>query len=191
MDIPVNSIYETIPTYQLIKTKILYPVLIDEIKRHLRIDVTLEEDDDYLNNLVKAATQSAEDFIGKDIARTQNVLRINDFDDDYLKVYEGNFLTSGLTVVDSNSVAIGTVLRTSIHYDFFTIEWTSSIASDPLTVTFFTGFEENTCPEVIKQAIMIECANLYDFEKSSYTNNYVKRGDAFDRLLRSYRSIRF
>lgn len=193
MDLPVNSTYLTIPKYQLVKTKVSYPVEIDEVKRHLRIDVTLEDDDDYLNGVIKGATQSAENFIGKDIAKTLNALRIDDFDDDCLRIYEGNFLTTGLTVSSDASalLPIGTVHQTSIHYDYFTIEWSSSIAADPIYINFYTGFEEDQCPEVIKQAIMIEISNLYDFEKSSYTQNYVKKGDAFDRLLRPYVNIRF
>lgn len=186
----MNNLFDNLPEYQLTKTKISYPLSLDIVKRHLRLDNDFVDDDDYIQDLIYSATQMAENYIGKDIAKTKNVLRIDDFTDDNLKVMEGNFL-SVLSVTDSNLNSIGTIHQTSVHYDYFTIEWTSEISADPLIVTFYTGFDDNTYPELLKQAILIAIGDFYDNSRTSLIYSGLTDSKIFERILNSYQSIRF
>lgn len=57
----------------VVKTKTTYPVSLLEAKIHLRVDIDFEEDDGYIEGLIKASTHACENYIGKDIALTTNV----------------------------------------------------------------------------------------------------------------------
>ena len=46
-----------------------------------------------------------------------------------------------------------------------------------------------SCPYMVKQAILICSADLYDTERSSYTIGSIKRGDIVQRLLLPYKTI--
>ena len=46
-----------------------------------------------------------------------------------------------------------------------------------------------SCPYMVKQAMLISCADLYDSERSSYTLSAIKRGDVIQRLLLPYKTI--
>jgi hypothetical protein len=180
----------TIPDDQLTKTRMIYPLSLCTIKRHLRLDNDFIDDDDYLEQLRKAGTQMAEAYLNKAIAKTLNVLRIDDFYSDTLKIYEGNFL-SLVSVVNSSSVALGTLYQTSVHYDYFTLQWTNSICADPVTITFYTGFEEDQTPELINQAILIKIADLYDNSRSDFNWGGMNDNKVFETILNSYQAIRF
>jgi hypothetical protein len=175
---------------QEIKTKLNYPVSLCEVKRHLRIDNDFVDDDAYLEGLIIAATQLAENFIEKDIAETSTVLRLDDFVGDYVRITDGNFL-SLTSVVNDASVAIGTVHQTSKHDNFFQIEWTTSLCSNPLTITYKTGFLENTTPPIIKQAILIKIADLYDSQRADYNWSGMQDNKVFENILTYYKQIRF
>ena len=91
------------PLNQIIKTKLTYPVTLDEAKRHLRVDERFELDDDYISRLVFAATKKAEEYIGKDISLTSNVLTIDNFCSDTLFYDEGNFYSLTSVVIDNST----------------------------------------------------------------------------------------
>lgn len=186
----MSEIAYTIPDYQIVKTRELYPLSLCEIKRHLRLHNDFVDDDDYLDNLIIAATQMTENYLNKAICKTLNVLRIDDFSSDTLKVMEGNYLST-VSVHDQNDVSIGTVKQVSIHYDYFTIEWTSLVSADPLELTFYTGFNENETPELLKQAILIKAADLYDNQRSSLNWSGMQDSKVFENILNYYTAIRF
>jgi len=198
------TLYGLVSTTQLTKTKISYPLSLSEVKRHLRLDNDFVDDDDYIMTLINAGTQIAENYIGKDIALTSNTLRIDNFgtflannqsvnitagfNGDYIKIFDGNFL-SVTSVLDGNSNPIGTIAQTSKHEDYFLIEWVQSITGDPITINYLTGFNDTiTIPEVIKQAILVKISDLYDSERSSYNFNSSKKGDVFENLLNFYKN---
>lgn len=180
----------TVPEDQLTKTPEIYPLSLCEIKRHLRLHNDFVDDDDYLMGKRDAAVQMASNYLNKAIAKTRNVLRINDFNSDTLKIYEGNFL-SIVSVVDASAVAIGTVHQTNVHYDFFTIEWENAICADPITITFYTGYEEDQTPELIKQACLVKIADFYDNQRSSLNWNGMTDSKVFETLLNYDAAIRF
>jgi hypothetical protein len=180
----------TVPEDQLTKTREIYPLSLCNIKRHLRLHNDFVDDDDYLMDLLHSATQMAENYLNKAICKTKNVLRINDFNSDVLKIYEGNFL-SIVSVLDASSAAIGTVYQTSVHYDYFTIEWTASICTNPVQITFYTGYNEDETPELIKQAILVKTADFYDNQRSSLNWSGMTDSGVFERILNYDAAIRF
>jgi hypothetical protein len=177
-------------TTQETKTKLSYPLTLLEVKKHLRLDDDFIDDDSYLENLIIVGTQVAENYIEKDIAYTQNELRIDDFSDDWIKIFSGNFV-SLIGVYDSNDASIGTVHQTSKHDNFFQIEWTSSISSDPLTIKYCTGYVEDETPQIIKQSIMIVIGNLYDGQRSSVTWGGYADNKIWQMMLDPYKLILF
>lgn len=173
-------------------TKSNYPVSLSEVKTHLRIDASNNEDDTYLtNSVIKSATRKAENFIDKAIAYTSNVYTINDFYSNWLQIPEGNLISLDHIISDTSTAL--TYDELVVSDDKFQIEFATTIDSDPLTIQFTTGYDSSTnpCPEDIKQAIFIECGNLYDVERSSYTFASNKKGDVFERLLMPYKTIRW
>lgn len=184
------NILSTISDTQLTKVKVTYPLTLNIIKRHLRLDNDFVDDDDYIVELIKSATQLAENYIGKDIAYTKNVLRLDDFSDSSIQIMEGNFVSVD-SVVNYASAPVGTIHSTSKHYDFFTIEWEGTITSDPLTITYYTGFANGDTPELIKQAILIKIADLYDNSRTSLIYSGLTDSKVFENILNGYQAIRF
>lgn len=68
------------------RTPLIYPLSLCEVKRHLRIDNDFHDDDDYLENLIKVATQIAENYIEKSIALTEVKMRIDCFACDWASI---------------------------------------------------------------------------------------------------------
>jgi len=174
--------------YNITKSKALYPISLAEAKRHLRVDVDFRDDDDYIENLITAATTLAENYINKDIAKTTNTLRIYDFSSDYLEVYEGNYI-SIIDVVDSNDASIGTLDYILNHDNSFIVEWTDTITTDPITLTYYTGYDE--CPVLIKQAILTKIGDLYDSARSNFAWNGMQDNKVFETILNFYIEQRF
>ena len=106
-----------------------------------------------------------------------------------LSLQEGNLLSFTSAYTDSSVLL--TVKETHTYYNSFYIEFNEGPSADPLTVTYKTGYSEGTCPALIKQAILLEVANLYDVDRLSYANGSLKETKAFERLLDSYRLIIF
>lgn len=171
------------------KTKTLYPVSLDEVKQHLRIDLSNTEDDDYISkSIIKSATRKAENFIGKDIALTTVEYKVYDFCGDSLFIPEGNLIS--LNYVISDASVAQSVSDVRAFDDRFYFELSTSLESDPIVVQFTTGYTDtDDVPEEIKQAIMIECGNLFDVERSSYVSGSMRKTDAFERLLMSHKII--
>jgi len=172
-----------------VKTKLNWPLSLDEAKRHLRVDADYHDDDDYIQDLIYAATSKAEEYIGKDISETTNVRTLYNWGGFDMWLNEGNFLSLTSAITDS-SVAL-TVHHLDKRYNGVYIEFNQSVTADPLTLSYKTGFTEGTCPALIKQAILLEVANLYDVDKLSYANGSLKETKAFERLLDSFRIIIF
>ena len=172
------------------KTKISYPLSLSIVKRHLRLDNDFTDDDNYLDDLIITATTIAEDYIEKDIAKTLTQFRVDDFTGDWLRVNDGNF-HSLVSVFNKDDVSIGTIYQTSKHSDFFQIEWTDFIESNPLKVSYYTGFDDNAYPSVFKQAILIKIADLYDNQRADLNWSGLQDNKIFETILNPYRAVRF
>jgi uncharacterized phiE125 gp8 family phage protein len=173
------------------KSKSIYPVTLDEVKRHLRVDSDYFEDDAYLENaVIRSATRFCENFIDKDIAYTSNRYTLYDFYDSYLSIDEGNLIS--VSDVSINGTLYNDYdLKT--YSDSFSLSWDYYIggADNTITIDFITGYENGECPEEIKQAVLIKCGDLYDVERSSYTLGNAKKNEVVERILMPFKSIRW
>jgi len=174
-----------------IKTKVSWPISLSEAKRHLRIEDDWHEDDDYIQNLIYAATQKAEQYIGKDIAETSNVQTLWGISGDCIRLNEGNFISFTDASVNGSSL---TVDRTEIYYNSVKIEFTSTFNLDedqPIMLYYKTGFDDGECPFLIQQAILVKIGDLYDVDRQSYLIGSIRGNKAFESLLDSFRYIQF
>ena len=174
-----------------IKTKVSWPISLSEAKRHLRIEDDFHEDDDYVQNLIYAATAKAEQYIGKDIAETTNIQHLYDVSSDSVQIQEGNFLSFTDASVGGTSLTVG---HTEIYYNYVNVEFTSSFTvsdDNPFSLYYKTGFDDGDCPPLVKQAILIKIGDLYDIERQSYVMGSIRENKAFEHLLDSFRYIQF
>lgn len=185
----MQHFYDITLTEKPVKTKNSYPVNIEEAKRHLHLDIDFDKDDDYVSGLIEAATQKAEDYIGKDISYTDNTLTVYNFAGSGLMIPEGNFLLFTSAVTDA-SVSVP-VEHTEIGYNRAYVRFSNSIESNPLIIKYKTGYEPGTTPSIIKHAVLIKIGDFYDSERSSYIQSGVKNSGAFERLLDSHKIILF
>ena len=184
------SKYTNFALTQETKTKLSYPLSLDIVKRHLRIDNDFTDDDSYLETLIVTATEIAENFIEKDIAKTSTVLRIDDFQGDWVRVNDGNFL-SIVSITNSSDVSVGTLKQVSKHNDFFQIEWENSIDVDPIKITYLSGYNDDEVPKSIQQAILIKCSDLYDNQRADMNWSGLMDNKVFETILTPFKAIRF
>jgi len=173
------------------KTKSLYPVTLTDVKRHLRIDLNYFDDDEYIeNSIIPSATKFCENYIGEDIALTSNVMTIYDFIGSAVKVDEGNLVSIDNIISDSSTLITDYTLVNE-GKGYFTIEFSPSLDEDPLKIEFTTGYESGECPDEIKQAIYIECGNLFDVTRSNYVYNGIQNIKAVERILNYFKITRW
>jgi len=169
-----------------VKTKINYPVSLDEAKRHLRIDDSWDKDDDYIRNLIYAATEICEQYIGKDISGTTNTLKIWDYVGQYVYLDEGNWNTITSVLKDDGSTQIS-VVEEKVFYNGVELKLSGTTNEDPLYVNYKTGFTPGKVPYQIKTAVLIKIGDLYDVERQSYSAE--KENYAFQRLLDPFKIV--
>ncbi len=178
------------------KTIISYPITISDasayVKPHLNINASDNTNDNYLEGLIKIATILAENYIGMDIAKKYNVYKEYDFYGNHITINEANLIEDiSINIITDSSSLYGGNIEIENNLNSFTLELDNSLTSDPLTVQFFTGFETNNLPEVIKHSILIKVADLYDSERSSYQFNTVSNNKIFEKFLDYYRTFYF
>jgi len=166
-----------------IKEKISYTASMRDVHDHLRISD--DEDDNYLRRLIAVATQEAEANLGMSIAYTKNTFIIDDFMNDKIEIFEGNY-KSVLSIQNDTSTNID-YKKVNVNGNKFIIELNSYVSSDPLTVIFYTGFNEddenNEFYESSKQYILVRIADMYEPERSSYSFGNLKANNHIDNLL--------
>lgn len=180
---PIGDSQQTIS-----KTINSYPVDLEEAKRHLRVETFWTEDDSLITDLIKSATGYCEDVIQKDIANTSNEVNIYNYSGQEIKIWEGNY--NELTNIITDSSTEVTPTQVFPYYEYVLME-IPSVSSDPLTVNFITGYDASTCPQQIKQAILIKVADFYDVERQGYNPSVLKSNDIVDKLLGRYKNMRF
>lgn len=147
------------------KSKISYPITLasDEslIKRSLSIYVTQNEDQDYIDSLLQAATEQTEGYINQDIAYTSNIITLDDFSGCKLVVPQGN-LNAITSIINNDSSTLITSFDVKKSYFDFTISFDPTISCESLMTNFTTGWSQNSdVPKVLKQAIIIKTKGSY------------------------------
>jgi len=168
------------------KTVVEYPITKDRAKRHCHVDKTWRDDDAYIEDLIEAVTQEAENYIDKDISYKSCENKYYDFSGEYIYINEGNF-SSTISVVSDASVAL-TVSETYPYNNYCRLDLSASNSSDPLVVKYYTGFEKEDCPAAMKQAILLRLKDYYDIHRGSMNDFSLYNTMAFERLLDPFKN---
>ena len=166
-----------------------YPVTVAEAKRHCHVDKDWVDEDDYIDQLIKACTKEAEAFLGKDVAYTLNEVKIYDFTSSSVEIWEGNYNSLDSIVLDTSVAITPTYIFPYYNYVLFDFDGVHYTA-DPLTVKFYTGWTQPNCPENIKLAILLRVKDYFDVHRSSEVSYQINDTKAFERLLAPYRNSR-
>ncbi len=170
----------------LTKVKTNYIISLAEAKAHLRVDTT--DEDAYITQLLKAAVQAAETYINKDIALTTNTLVLNYFAGYSVEVDEGHLKEiNSFKDANNNSIAYGDLCVYDSSFKFYLNQ---SIDIQNVTLVFTTGFNSDTLPPLIRQAIYVKLADLYDSQRSSIQFNTMQNARVFETLLNPFVSMK-
>lgn len=171
------------------KTILKQVVSLSEAKRHLNI-IDNDDHDNQIEQIIEAATGAAENHIDKSIAYTRNVINLYKFSGDSFTINEGNLITVESIVSDAS--VLKTIKNTFINLNDFSVDLDNSVSSDPLIITFTTGYETaDKCPTIIKQLILIKIADLFDVERTDYEFSSIKDNRIFERRLDFYKKVIF
>ena len=180
----------------IVQTKTTYHVTLSEAKKHLNIETSFTDDDDYITQLIKEATSNAENYIDGDIALTSNVYTLYDFGGSVITIDSSPLISvSAISYLDDdgNAQAIDPddtdVARIQKGWQKFIIRLESAISTtDELTVTFTSGYTTaSDCPEALKRAVLLQIGDWFDVQRGSLTSKAFNDSDAFYRTLNFYK----
>lgn len=182
-------------------------VTLDEVKDHLNI--YHHEENDYLQNIILAASQLAESYVGDYFNETTIEIYAPTFCDIKLP-HHGAFQIESIKYLDENNV------EQTLSDDLYYLDLTSrqpmvrfeqglgspklSTRSNPVTVTYITKLGDikrsghNICVDAwggndIKLAIYMYCSEIY-FNRDNHTERKVaKLPLSSERLLEKYRVV--
>ncbi|OPZ41657.1 MAG: Phage gp6-like head-tail connector protein [Bacteroidetes bacterium ADurb.BinA104] len=178
----------------------LEPVSLAEIKLHLRIDHS--DEDEYLKAILIAAREYAETFTRRALlTQTHDICLQNWPDDDFIELPYGN-LQSVTSVKYKDTDGTETTLVENTDYIVETnkencgrvvlpygVSWPSTVLypSNPITVRFVCGWtKESDVPQTIKAAIKLICSDMYNLRETK-TDRQIYENKAADNLLYSYK----
>ena len=144
------------------------PVTLDEAKAWLKVDGT--DEDAIITMLIKVARQLCESYAGLSFIEQTRVVKLDRFtcSGDLILPYGPVTEVSGVTYIDGDDA------DQTLAPEMYLLDTQSSLAKIRVTdnwpdtnrslnnvvVTYVAGFEE--VPEVIKQAILMQVATLYE-----------------------------
>jgi hypothetical protein len=161
------------------------------VKDHLIIDVDFVQDDSLLLRVMESARSIAEDDIGIDLVSTKNTLEFIDFNSSCWEISESPFVS--MVSLTATVDGINTDLIENTDYtvvkkkSFFAIRFFENKVYDKLIAVFNTGYNLDTLPKTIQQALLVLVADLYDVERTSTTSglNYVDN-KTYERLIKHH-----
>lgn len=169
-----------------VKTKTGTPVTLAEAKAQLRIESVFTADDTLVQSLIAAAIDRVEQDTNSDVLVTDNVLTFepeNGFQN--YTIYQSPYKAfTKLEINISGTWADAADTTFKIEYGFSKIELTmlAAVNADLIRLTYKTGYADADIPKVLKQAILLKVADLYDSERSGYTLN-VQANRAYEALI--------
>lgn len=170
------------------KTKTGTPVTKEEAKKQLQIETEFTADDTHIELLIAIAIEKAEADTNSDILETTNEL-IFDVERGFqcYTIAQAPLLSftklqklevDGTTWTDIADNAFS-VLQS---FSSFSIELLENIETTKLKATYKTGYAAPAIPKVLKGAILIKTADLFDSERQGYTMN-VAANNAYQSLI--------
>jgi len=173
----------------LTKVKSDFLLTLEDAKRHLRVDI--DDDDQNIEDLIKAAVSAAETYINKDIAYTVNTLILYDFAGSLITLNEGNYHSiTSIKDGDSNDLTYADE-PLDIYDDRVIITLDENQTETDVTIVYNTGYESDTLPASIRQAILIKLAEFYDVTNNGYVFSNMMNTKVFESLLNYYQLKRF
>jgi uncharacterized phiE125 gp8 family phage protein len=150
------------------------PLTINEVKEHLRLDLTDKTQDALLKVLIRAATDYAEKYTKKDlITRTYETFR--DSFDDSLEIRRSplqsvttvEYLKNGVFVTVSTDIYFATNSNTFAHLALKVNQvWPSDVdlQEQSVKITFKSGYGNNlsSAPDALREGILQHIAAMYE-----------------------------
>jgi hypothetical protein len=202
----METVLKTAPTAE--------PIKLDQVKRHLRLNVDDTDDDLYLQGLIETARVEVESLLWRKlITQTWYAYLQNWPSGNYIELPFGNLQSVTIinyTEVDVSSAATqtewedtetvsGTVYSVYIVGTDYThgrvtlgdgYTWPSETLypSNPIEIEFVCGYGlAAAVPAPIKQAMFIMIAELYENRESSVVGTIYSKIDTVNSLLANYR----
>lgn len=182
------------------------PVTRAEAKAHLRIDSDLTSDDTYVDTLITAARQWAEEYCWRGFVTQTWELVLEEFPsaDCPIELPKGNLSTiTSVKYIDVNGVeqtwaSANYVKDDTVEPGFirlaYDIDWPSDARDqwDAVKIRYVVGWAVGSVPTPIKQAILLLVSQMYEHRVPEVTGTIVSKVDfAVEALLRPYRLARF
>lgn len=180
------------------------PVTLEEVKWHLRIDI--DDNDFILEGLIKSAREHLEAVLNRAIMTQTWVMYLEDWpdDSDYIEIpYPPLQSVSSIIYTDYNESATTWTAATYYHVDIvsepgrvilrYGQEWPTATLSpnNPIAITYVAGYADvDTVPQAIKQAVLIDIADMYEQREGLSEKNLVNL-PVMMRLLAPYIIHRF
>lgn len=183
------------------------PITLAEAKAHMR--VTSSDDDTYINNLIKAARERAENQIGRVIVKRAVTYTMDGFEAEVLLPLPPVDSITTIAYVDENGDAqTFTDFQTDITNDFYPVvkpaynfSWPATRSQyGAVTITYLAGYGSSAdspdthaeIPEAIRQAILLMVGTMYEYREELLTGAATQEIPlTAKRLLDPYRVRRF
>ena len=179
------------------------PISLEELKLHLRIELDVTEEDEYLEGLIKSAREEVEHI-------TRRAIMTQTWDYYLDKFPKANYITLPFGNLQSVTVKYkesdGTETTLTLNTDYLTEPngegfgrivlpygetWPSPGAlypSNPITIRMLCGWTTVALvPFTIRAAIKLICADLYEARGEQQLGMTVHENKTYERLLASYK----
>lgn len=168
------------------KTKTGTPVSLTEAKAQLQIESGFTADDTHIQLLTAIALEKVEADTNSDVLETTNVL-IFDTENGFqcYTIPQAPYLSVSKLEkqVDGQWSEVATTdYQITPAFASFDLELLASIQADKFRLTYKTGYAAANIPKVLKGAILIKTADLFDSERQGYTLN-VAANRAYESLI--------
>lgn len=173
------------------KTKTGTPVTVAEGKEQCNIEPEFIAFDAKVTLNIAIAIEKAEADTNSDILETTNVLEFEpERGFQFYTIPQAPLLEfSKLQKLEADGVTwtdiVATSYKTEKAFSHFTIELLQSIDTTRLKATYKTGYVAANIPKVLKGAILIKTADLFDSERQGYTMN-VAANRAYEGLINKH-----
>ena len=185
----------------LFTAPIIEPITLDDVKLHLRVDGT--DEDEYLEGLIKTAREQVETLTQRALlTQTWDYFLDSWPDENYIKLPFGN-LVSVTSVKYKDSAGTETTMVVTTAYLVETngdqcgrivlpymVSWpvVTLYPSNPITVRFVCGWTTaELVPFRIKEAIKMICSKHYESRGEDVVGQTVSEDKTVDRLLNNVR----
>lgn len=173
---------------KLILAAAKYPISLDELKAHLRIELDITAEDALLNSIIKAATEQAQGLTGRALITQTWEYYIDQWpfggqinlplpplqSITHIKYTDSNGTESTFDAASYSVDNISYVGRVVLNSGY---SWPSVDLNNtnPIKITLIAGFGDNETdvPQTINQAILLLAANLYEYRDMFITGTII------------------